>query len=59
MLASGDGATLFVYREPDRSESHEIFPTWRSSVQCPHGTLLYGRLIKWSAFKRARNTRWW
>jgi dipeptidyl-peptidase-4 len=56
VLASGDGATLAVYRQPDLTESqqYQILPTEIVKFNAPDGTLLYGRLIKPAGFAEGK-----
>ena len=56
VLASGDGATLAVYRQPDLTESqqYQILPTEIVKFNAPDGTLLYSRLIKPAGFAEGK-----
>jgi dipeptidyl-peptidase-4 len=56
VLASGDGATLGVYSEPDRtaSQEYQILPTEIVKFNASDGALLYGRLIKPAGFAEGK-----
>jgi len=56
VLHAGDGATLGVYREADRSalDEYEILPTEIVPFTTPDGVTLYGRLIKPAGYEKGR-----